>query len=85
LSRGEFIQWFDSDDIMDLKLLSISVEHMQVNDCEMGVFSVGYFKNNISEFNEKRYFTNEMIGNNPAFDFFTLKQNTKRCSRAGTE
>ena len=37
LSRGSFIQWFDSDDLMDVRYLHAKVEFMTSNDVDFSV------------------------------------------------
>jgi glycosyltransferase involved in cell wall biosynthesis len=73
LSIGEFIQWFDSDDLMDSKMIEIAINHMLSNSCEMGVVSALYFRDTLFDVHSKSYFSDELIGDNPAFEYFTLK------------
>jgi GalNAc5-diNAcBac-PP-undecaprenol beta-1,3-glucosyltransferase len=72
-SSGEFIHWFDSDDIMNFEMLAISINLMQQKDCEMCVVSAAHFDGNISKINSANIFSNKQLGDNPAFDFFTVK------------
>ena len=73
LSNGEYIQWFDSDDIMDSEMIEIAINHMLSNTCEMGVVSALYFRDTLSNIYSKSNFSDVMIGDNPAFEYFTLK------------
>jgi glycosyltransferase involved in cell wall biosynthesis len=73
LSKGEFIQWFDSDDIMNVEMLEIAINSIQKEDCDMCVVSAAYFDNFITNIVSTNNFSKEMLGDNPAFEYFTLK------------
>jgi glycosyltransferase involved in cell wall biosynthesis len=73
LSKGEFIQWFDSDDIMNVEMLEIAINSMQKEDYDMCVVSAAHFENNIYKINSTNIFSHEVLGDNPAFEYFTLK------------
>jgi glycosyltransferase involved in cell wall biosynthesis len=73
LSTGEFIHWFDSDDIMNVEMLEIAINSMQQKSCDMCVVSAAHFEGNFSKINSTNIFSNEQLGDNPAFEFLTVK------------
>ena len=73
LSKGEFIQWFDSDDIMNVEMLEIAINSMHKEDSDMCVVSAAHFDGDISKINSTNIFSNEQLGDNPAFEFLTVK------------
>lgn len=73
LSRGKYILWFDSDDIMDSRMLEFAINYMNKSNCKMWIIPAVYFNINISNIISRSTFSKEMIGNNPAFEIFTMK------------
>ncbi len=72
-STGEFVHWFDSDDIMNVEMLEIAINSMQIAGSDMCVVSAAHFDGDISKINSTNIFSNELLGDNPAFEFLTVK------------
>ena len=72
-SNGEFIHWLDSDDIMNVEMLEIAITSMQKENSDMCVVSAAHFDGDISKINSTNIFSNEQLGDNPAFEFLTVK------------
>ncbi len=67
---GEFVQWFDSDDIMMPSMIEEKVSRIIYDKSDIVIARLGFFKHEID-----RYFTDDRItieskSNNLPFDFF---------------
>jgi glycosyltransferase involved in cell wall biosynthesis len=73
LSKGEFIQWFDSDDISDPEMLKITINSLYKGGFDMLVSNASYFKKDLNNLISTISFSADGIGLNLAFDYLTMK------------
>ena len=70
LSKGEFIQWFDSDDLMMTEMIKKKVLAFQLYNSEIVVCGANFFSS-IPDLNlDKLEISIEPKTNNPAFEYF---------------
>ena len=70
-SSGEYIHWFDSDDIMEPRMIENKTKVLQTNDADIVICRMANFignKKNIIESSEKNI---EHISSNPAFELIS--------------
>jgi glycosyltransferase involved in cell wall biosynthesis len=70
LSKGEFIQWFDSDDIMNPYMIEKKISMLLSCSSDLVINRLGFFKNNINDFSIDTRLTIQSNSNNLPFDFF---------------
>jgi glycosyltransferase involved in cell wall biosynthesis len=73
LSKGEFIQWLDSDDILELNMIYTAIEKLANCNYTIAVSKALFFRENLDNIISSKTYSNEMIGTNAAFEYFTLK------------
>lgn len=71
LSKGEYINWFDSDDIMHPKKLDKQVKSLLYSDFNFAVCQTLVFEDNLKNLLGLRH--EKIISNNALFDFVTHK------------
>jgi glycosyltransferase involved in cell wall biosynthesis len=71
LSNGEFIQWFDSDDIMYPSMIEEKIDKIIFEKSDIVISRLGFFKNKIDDFYTDDRLTIESKSNNLPLDFFT--------------
>jgi glycosyltransferase involved in cell wall biosynthesis len=69
LSKGEFIQWFDSDDCMDKNFLSFLIKLLKIGGADLGVAQSKYVELTPREEKNKNRFKQLINSSNPAFAF----------------
>jgi glycosyltransferase involved in cell wall biosynthesis len=69
LSKGEFIQWFDSDDIMKNEMIEKFILNFRSSFCKMVVCRSSYFKYDYNDSTEGKRVSIRPTTNNPAFEF----------------
>jgi glycosyltransferase involved in cell wall biosynthesis len=67
---GEFVQWFDSDDIMLPTMIEEKIHKINSDKYDIVVARLGFFKNKIDEFYTDDRINIESNSNNLPFDFF---------------
>jgi glycosyltransferase involved in cell wall biosynthesis len=67
---GEFVQWFDSDDIMFPSMLEEKINKIIFDKSDIVIARLGFFKNEIDEFYTDDRMTIESTSKNLPFDFF---------------
>jgi glycosyltransferase involved in cell wall biosynthesis len=73
LSQGEFIQWFDSDDLMDSNMLQNAINILNTDGFDMAFVNAGYFEEKKDNLISKSSFFVEKSEDNLAFKYLTLK------------
>ncbi len=69
LSNGEFIQWFDSDDIMNENYLGVVTNLLSTSNKEMIVVSANLFHLNSGDFKLRNLYKQLLESPNPAFAY----------------
>jgi glycosyltransferase involved in cell wall biosynthesis len=67
---GEFVQWFDSDDIMFPSMLEEKITKIIFDKSDIVIAKLGFFKNKIDDFYTDDRINIESKSNNLPFDFF---------------
>jgi glycosyltransferase involved in cell wall biosynthesis len=67
---GEFVQWFDSDDIMLPSMIDAKVSKIIFDKSDIVIARLGFFKNKIDDFYTDDRINIESESNNLPFDFF---------------
>jgi glycosyltransferase involved in cell wall biosynthesis len=67
---GEYVQWFDSDDIMMPSMIEEKISKMIFEKSDIVIARLGFFKNDINDFYTDDRFNIESESNNLPFDFF---------------
>jgi len=67
---GEFVQWFDSDDIMLPSMIEEKISNIIFENSDVVIARLGFFKNSIEDFYTDDRITIESKSNNLPFDFF---------------
>jgi glycosyltransferase involved in cell wall biosynthesis len=67
---GEFVQWFDSDDIMLPSMIDDKVSKIIFDKSDIVIARLGFFKNKVDEFYTDDRKNIESESNNLPFDFF---------------
>jgi glycosyltransferase involved in cell wall biosynthesis len=67
---GEFVQWFDSDDIMLPSMIEKKIFKINSENSDIVITRLGFFKNKINEFYTDDRLTIESKSANLPFDFF---------------
>ena len=70
LSRGEFIQWFDSDDIMLPTMLENKILTLNLNKSDLVINRLAFFNNDINDIFSDNRFSIKSKSENLPFDFF---------------
>ncbi len=70
---GEFVQWFDSDDIMLPSMIKEKVSKISFEKSDIVITRLGMFKNDIDEFFTDDRISIEPKSNNLPFEFFAGK------------
>lgn len=69
LSKGEFIQWFDSDDVMDENYLAIVVKLISISNKDMIVSSANYLNLNTRNLKLRNLSKHSLESPNSAFSY----------------
>lgn len=69
-SQGEYVNWFDSDDLMSPKKIETDIEMLESGNYDFTISQSEYFSKN-STIAEKKYWNNNLWSNNPINDFIT--------------
>ena len=67
---GEFVQWFDSDDIMLPSMLEDKILKINLNNSDLVINRLGFFKNEVNNFFTDNRTSIESTSDNLPFDFF---------------
>lgn len=70
LSKGDYIQWFDSDDIMLPTMIEDKIIKIKSNNSDIVINRLGFFKNEISCFFTDNRISIESTSYNFPFEFF---------------
>jgi glycosyltransferase involved in cell wall biosynthesis len=71
LSNGEFIQWFDSDDLMSFNMIEEKLSAFVSTQFDMVVCGASFFSRIIEIRASEKNKSIEPITNNPAFEYFS--------------
>ncbi|MCF8342699.1 MAG: glycosyltransferase family 2 protein [Chitinophagaceae bacterium] len=67
---GDYVQWFDSDDIMMPKMIEEKINKINSDKSDIVIARLGFFKNKIEDFYTDDRINFESNRNNLPFDFF---------------
>jgi glycosyltransferase involved in cell wall biosynthesis len=70
LSNGEFIQWFDSDDLMYNSMLSQKIEFVNIRNSDILVCRASFFTDDVNNILIDRRTSIKPISSNPSFEYF---------------
>jgi glycosyltransferase involved in cell wall biosynthesis len=71
LSKGEFVNWFDSDDLMVANKLELDLEKITSGNFDFTICQSQFFNDSIN--GKKYYWNNRLYSNDPINDFISKK------------
>lgn len=71
MSKGEYVNWFDSDDLFHPEKINLQVAQLETNSCDFSVCKTLSFKDSISTAWFPRY--NDIVSKDPLNDYITKR------------